>query len=1066
MSDPALANLVARPRGLIAWFAANGVAANLIWILVLVGAVVALFRVKVEIFPELTPEVIAIGVPYPGATPAEVEEGINSRIEEAIRDLRGIKRLTSSATEGAGALTVEIETGYDPRRLRDDLVNRIEGIARDLPLDSERPVIEQPLVRGEAITLAVHGPVGADLLQRSAERVREELLRLPGITQVDLAGMRGREIIAELDEESLRRHGLSHAQVAQRLRLDSQDVPGGAIRAAGGDVLLRATGQARSAAAFAAIPILTQADGAVLRLGDIARVREVLADSDLAMRFNGEPAVMVKVYRVGEQNVFELCQAVRAYAESAAATMPPGVALGQWLDNSVWLRQRLDLLTSDTWQSLVLVVLILALFLGLRLGFWVGFGIPVSFLAGIALMPFLGVSVNMVSLFAFIIVIGIVVDDSIVVSEAIYDQNRLGRRGLDAAIHGTRSVVVPVVCSVLTTITAFLPMAFMPGTRGQIFLMIPAIAVPVMIFSLIETMLSLPNHLSHHPDLRPEGLQPRLARLAPVRAWHAVVRTCIASLEWVVRRIYSPLLEIILRWRYLAVATFLAGAVLVVGVIASGAASFTPFPRVEGDSVQVALTMPQGANLASMEEAVAPIEAAVEILRREFPGAVKQVAVAIGSTLQRAGPGGNRSQGSTNTAQVMLELAPAAERGEVASALIAARWRSLCGTIPGAVSAVFSSELGGHNAALEIQLQADDFAILEAATQALVAHLSRSVGVVDIADTLHPGKEELRLTPTAQGRALGLTATELGGQVRRAYFGDEVQRIQRGSDEITVYVRLPEQARRSAASLDSLRIRTVDGAEHPLRAVADLSWSRGYATIRHADGRRSSTITADVDAEGDAGAVLRDLSRNYLPALAEQHPGLGWSLEGQNREGSESLAALGNNFLIALAVIYALIAVPLRSWLQPLLIMSAIPMGAMGAILAHLVLGRELSLMSFIGVVALAGVVVNEAIVMVDYINQRRAEGMPLTQAVREAGARRFRPVMLTSSTTFVGLAPIIFEPSPQAQFMVPAAVSLGFGSVFATTLTLLLLPCGYLIIADLIAAVRWVLGLKPTGGD
>ncbi|MCS6971204.1 MAG: efflux RND transporter permease subunit [Planctomycetes bacterium] len=1033
-------------RGVIGWFASNPIAANLLFILIACAGLSTAFgqRLVMEVFPDIAPDQIAIAVPYPGASPAEVEQAIILPIEEAISDLTGIETITASASEGAGALTVEVSPGFDARKLYDDIATRVNAIP-NLPADSERPVIELASRRGEAISLAVYGDVDRRVLQRVAEQVREELLALPEISLVELAGNRGYEIVAELDREALWRHGLSAAEVAEALRANSRDLAGGSLKAERADLLLRVPARARSAAAYAELPVLVHPDGRSVRLGDIATVREALSESDTAVRFQGHPAVLVKVYRTGRQNVFTITEVVKRYQAERAGEMPAGVSLGLWLDNSAWLKQRLELLTRNALQSLLLVLAILALFLGLRLALWVAMGIPVAFLGAIALMPALGVSVNMVSLFAFILVLGIVVDDAIIVSEEIYHRHQLREGGLAAAVRGTRRVMVPVVFSVLTTVAAFVPMAVLPGTFGKAFYMIPAIVIPVLLFSLIESLWVLPGHLALHRDLT----------TAPWRPWAAVRGGVDRGLQWLLRRAYMPVLHLALRWRWAASALFLAGAILVVAVVARGTLPITFFPRIEADFVTVTVTMPAGSTLPVLEAAVRRIEQAAERLEALHPNTIRHAAVGVGTGLFPGGPGGP-TRTPANAATMMLELAPAGERG-VRSAELAERWRELIGDIPGAVSLTASAQLGRASKDIELELAHPDLERLRAAADRLRGELASFPGVTDIDDNLRPGKDEIAVQLNERGRALGLSAAALGRQIRRAFFGDEVDRFARGRDEVIVYVRAPRAQRQSLADLLALPISLPQGGQVPLAEVASVQRSVGYAVIRRADGARVVRVSANADpARVSAAVVIETVLTQTAPRLAEEFPGLSLRVAGEDRQRREQTQALFSGFLAALAAIFALIAIPLRSVTQALLIMTTIPMGLVGAALAHLIIGMPLSMMSLIGMVALSGVVVNDGIVLLDAINRMRAHGAGLALACARAGVRRFRPVLLTTLTTCAGLSPIILEPSPQAKFLAPCAVSLGFGVGFATGITLILLPALVLVVADLRRALRW----------
>ena len=1043
-------------KRVIAWFAANGVAANLLMIVLLAGGLLTAPTIRQEVFPEFSTDRIVVSVAYPGASPEEIEQAVNARIEERIAGLEGVKKITSTAAEGAGAVTVETLAGFDVRELLSDIKSEVDAIDT-FPDEAEEPIVRELVVRHHVISIAVYGDADELTLKRVAERVRDDVGQLPGVTQVELSNSRPYEISIEVSEEALQRYGLTFEDVARAVRRSSVDLPGGSLKTTGGEILLRTEGQAYVGREFERLVLITAPDGARIRLGDVATVDDGFADTDQSAVFDGKPAVMVGVFRVGEQSALEVARRVKQYVREASERMPAGIHLTTWRDRTTVLRGRIDTLRRNGLQGLVLVFLSLALFLQFRLAIWITAGIPVAFLATLWLMPSLDVSINVLSLFSFILVLGIVVDDAIVVGENVYKKkNEEGLSGLEAVVQGTQQVAIPVIFGVLTTVAVFVPMLGLPGTMGKIMRVFPSVVIPTLLFSLVESQLVLPAHLRHaiaHHD-----------HTGPIsRRWQRVQGWFAGGLDRFIQRVYRPLLERALSWRYLVAATSVTVLLITTAIVAGGWIRLTFFPDVEADNVIADLTMPRGTPREVTEAAVARLTRAAEQLKEELdaemdPGrgpAVQHVLTSFGEQpfrSLRSSNGGREGRTFTGShlAEVNLQLAPA-ELRRFASSEVAKRWRELAGPIPDAEELSFSATLFNAGAAIAVRLAGNNVDHLIEAADRLKAALAEYPGVYDIADSFQPGKRELELSIKPEAEALGLTLSDLARQVRQAFYGEEAQRVQRGREDVKVMVRFPASERRSITDIENMRIRAPGGIEVPFSTVASAAWSRGYATIQRADRQRIVDVTADVNARvANANEVLADLKRTMLPTLVSDYPGLHYSLEGETREQNETMSSLGRGFAISLLAIFALMAIPLGSYIQPLIVMTAIPFGITGAVWAHILLGMDLTFLSVFGVVALVGVVVNDSLVLVDYINSRRQGGEPITTAVHEAGIARFRPILLTSLTTFAGLTPILLERSLQAQFLVPMAVSLGFGVVFATSVSLILVPCSYLILADL----------------
>ncbi|MEQ1632638.1 MAG: efflux RND transporter permease subunit, partial [Planctomycetota bacterium] len=1032
--------------------------------------------------------IVTVTVVYPGATPSEVEQGAITRIEEAVAGITGVDKVTATANEGTGVVVIEAMNDADLVQVYNDVKNRVDAIP-SFPDQVEEPIIAQLVLRKEVINVAVHGDAGEEALKELGEKVRTELTSIPGISQVELTAVRPYEIAIEISETALRRFGLTFDAVADAVRRSSLDLPAGAIKAESGQTLLRVEGQAYRGQDFEDLVLLTSTDGTRITLGQIAIVRDAFADEDLASRFDGQPAVLLKVFRIGDQDALAITQSVRDYVQgSGKSLLPHGVQMTTWRDESVILRGRIELLLTNALQGGLIVIVLLALFLQFRLAMWVALGIPVAFLGAAMVMPFLDVSINLISLFAFLLVLGIVVDDAIVVGESIMIEREKTKSTLAAALRGAKSVRAPVFAAVMTTVAAFLPMFNVPGADAQVWRVIPSIVIPVLLCSLIESQLILPAHLAHlsHDDRQPTGVRALFARaMSPLsRSWAFVQGGFQNGLQWFIDRCYQPFAERCLRWRYLTIATSIAVLVVLFTGVKVGAPRFVFFPQVDGDNVVVSLTMPQGTPVEVTSAIMARIERAAIAVRDEvdreqgYTGTGKSIVqhmlTSVGSqpfTVEQARNGGQRdAQGQTasHLGEINLQLLPSEAR-EIGSMVVQTRLREAVGMIPDAVELSFSASFFSTGKDVDVQLTHEDLEVLSAAKEQLKLELLRRPEVKDVTDTFRLGKQEIELGIDPRAEVLGLSQLDLARQVRQAFYGEEAQRVQRGRDEVKVMVRYPEDRRRSLADLDDLRIRTAQGAEVPFHEVAEAKFGRSYASITRVDQKRTVRVSGDID-ENDPNAspeaINQELRTKVLPDLAQRYPGLGFSFEGDQKNKADLLQALFVGFLFALFLIYALIAIPLKSYMQPILIMTAIPFGFGGAILGHLITGLDLSIMSMFGAIALAGVVVNDNIVMVDAINQRRAEGVSLLEAVQDAGSRRFRPILLTSVTTFGGLLPLLLEKSVQAQFLIPMAVSLGFGVMFATTVSLLIVPSIYLVLDDARRALAWVYrGVGERGG-
>ena len=1047
----------------IAWFASNKVAANLFWIVVFAAGALtllpllfgpkfrALSTMKVELLPEIKPRLITVTVPFPGASPEDVEEGICVRVEEAIHELQGIRKLTSQASEGVGVVMAEMESGVSIPDTLDKIKSRVDAIST-FPAEAEEPVVRDVPLEWHVTSVAVSGRVDEATLKRYAERVRDDLQALPGVTQVRIAGARPYEVAIEVSEEALRRHELRFDDVARAVRTSSLDLPGGAVKTQGGEILVRTKGQAYRAPQFESIPLVTRPDGTRLSVGDVARVKDGFADVDLFSRFNGEPALLLMVYRVGDQSALDVADTVQKFVQDSAARGPEGLRLAVWSDLSRILRSRLDLLIENGVQGLILCFIPLALFLRPKLSFWVTFGIFVSVMGAVWMLPYFRVSINLLSLFGFILVTGILVDDAIVVSENIFRLRQEGVPPLEAAIRGAQQVILPLSLAVATNILAFIPMLDLPGPNGDFARAIPIVVILCLVFSVVECFVSLPAHLSHLGDPKESrGLWGRLGK-----GQDAVVR----GLEWLVQRVYRPALTFAVSHRYVTLCVALSGLLLTAGLVAGGRVKFDFFPPIDADNVIISISLPQGTPGEATAEAVGRLERAAGRLREEVEGkegrpVFRHVLTSVGAQpirrIQDPNWGANPAAfAGSHLGEVNIELVPSEDRGNVPAADLARRWLELAGSIPDAQEINVTTSAANTGVAINIELRSSDLESLPRAARRLREQLEQFPGVFGVSDTWRAGQREVQVALKPSGEALGLTLADLGRQVRQAFYGEEAQRIQRGRDDVRVMVRYPDEERRSLGNLTAMRVRGTGGVEAPFTEVAEIVHATGPATIQRRDRRRAVTVTADVDrSKANANEVLDELRRSFLPALAADHPGLVYSFEGQRRDQEEMMKSLVKGTLIVLLLIYALLAVTFRSYVQPSLIMLSIPFGIGGAVVAHFFLGMNLTMLSMIGMMALTGVVVNDSIVIIDFVNEARRQGMPLREAILHAGPVRFRPILLTSSTTFLGLVPILSEKSLQAQFLIPMCVSLAYGVLFATTVTLFIVPAAYLAIED-----------------
>lgn len=1028
---------------LITWFTHNAVAANLLMAVLVAGGLYSVFTIKKEIQPQVDTNYISVGVPFLGATPEDVEEGVLVKIEEAIQDIEGIKEIVSTATRGAGNVQIEVLADYDVADVMDQVKNRVDAIST-FPDNTEKPVIARTTFQQQVVMVTVYGDVAERTLKEFAKQVRNEIVTLPGVTRAEIIGSRPYEISIEVSEFELQSFGLTLVDVAGAVRQGSLDLPAGSIRSEAGDVLVRTKGQAYTGADFENIVVRTNPDGTRVLLRDFATIRDDFVESDSYSEYNLKPAITIQVLSVGDQSELDISATVQAYVDAKRSALPEEVQIASWADISYYLKGRLDLMTKNLVMGASLVFLTLALFLRLKLAFWVMVGMPVAFLGAFFLMPTVDVTINMLSLFGFILVLGIIVDDAIVVGESVYTQIRARGHSVQHVIDGVLEVAVPVTFGVLTTVAAFLPILLVSGVSGQFFAAIGWVVVLCLLFSLVESKLILPAHLAHMKVKRygkdTHNVFVRFQRFFSEGLHHFVDSR------------YIPLLERAIVRRYLTLSIFIAALVLSFGLLAGGILRFVFFPDFTADFLQVTVEMNEGTSPARTHQVLRRVQEGLLEVDREVSAELGMESGAVVSSVLAFAR-------NDISGQIITELVK--ENDDViAGPEVLRRWREAVGEVAGVKTLGFEGATGGPGggAAISIQLIGSNIDQLGRAARELERRIRQYEGVYDVRNTYEHGTPEIKLNIKPEAEALGLTLSDLARQVRAGFYGEEVQRIQRGQDEVKVMVRYPKNERDSVGYLDSVRIRTLGGGQVPFHAVAEVELAESPTTIRRFDRERAVQVSAEVDKENyEPGKINRDILERELPEILSQFPGVRHRLSGEALAQQEVEHELVMGAGLALFLIYALMAIPLRSYGQPLIIMAAIPFGAIGALIGHLLLGIEVSMLSFFGIIALSGVVVNDSLLLVDFINRGRASGVPLGQAVVDAARRRFRAILLTSLTTFFGLIPIVLETSLQARLVIPMAVSLAFGILFATIITLFLIPCLYLIIDDF--KCGWVRG-------
>ncbi len=1030
--------------GPTAWMLANPVAANLLMVFLLVGGLLSLPTMQREVFPDAKLDAVNVVVPFPGATPADVEEGVILPVESAIRGIDGVDSIRALAAESRGTIMAELEEGADANVVLNDIESEVNRIT-SFPPRTEEPIISIPSNQVQVLTLILYGGLDRFVLDRLARQVRGDLLRQSAVAKVEVLGMPPPEISIEVSQENLRRYGITRQQIARLVDGATEEIGGGRIRADAGFVSLRTTEDRQWAEAFEELILISDATGVQVRLGDVATIRETFQNKDIEAAMDGQPAVGLKVYRGSGSSPIDVAETVEEYIDENRRLWGEAVEYAIWDNRSLIFEDRVGLLVRNGLQGLLLVLVVLGIFLRPQLAFWVTMGIPISFLGAFVVLPVLDVSINMLSLFSFILVLGIVVDDAIVVGEASYERSSGGSDQVKAAYEGVSEVRIPVIFAVTTTLMVFIPMLFIPGVAGEFFAVIPLSVIPILLLSLVESLLILPVHIAH------------LKKIDDTSGW----------LRWLTKKqqkfsdgfekraeaFYRPFIVCVLRWRYVLIALSLIFLAVAFGLVQGRHVGFFFMPKIEGKTVRAQIDLPPGSSLATTREKVREIEEAARRLIGDREEAVRGIFSIIGSQggQQLDLMSASSAQEGVNLALVEVGFVPPDER-ELSAKEFARKWRRAIGELAGIDQLTVSFSIGPSSGkTLSFELSHPRYEELKEIATELALDLKNTEGVIEVDRGFDLGSPEINVHLRAEGRALGLDATTLGAQVRTMYYGIESFRQPRGRDELRIYIRGTEQERTTMEGLEQMLVLT-EGGEIPLQQAARLEWSRSPTAILRKDGRRIINVTGDVDPRLTTANTISGYTRNTLiPRLQQDYPELEYTVGGEQESQRESMRKIFKGLLLAFLAMYALIATVFKSYTQPLLIFVAIPYGWAGAVLGHLLFGYDLTIVSILGMLALSGVVINDSLVLIYAINERLRQGMEVDEAIENGGLRRLRPVMLTSLTTFLGLTPMITETSIQARFLIPMAISLGIGVLFVTVIALAIVPASYRILHDLL---------------
>ena len=1028
-----------RYTGPVAWMARHGVAPNLLMAFLIIGGFLMSLNIRKEFIPSYEADMVIVSVGYAGATPSEMEQGVILPIENELSAIDGLKEVVSTASQGSAQISAELENGVDRQQAYQDIQQAVNRIST-FPAQMERPLVRIASRSIDVIELALFGPLDQFGLKRLGEQIKDQLLESPDITKVELRGINDEEIHVEISQNDLQRYGLKLSDVAAIIGNNAIEQSAGSVKTEGGDILVTLDDRLYWAEEFRQLPLISNASGVQLRLGDVAKVRDGFSDSNREITYNGKTSMSFKIYRAESQTPLTVVEAVYEKLDEIRPQLPPGMSLIITDDDGETYKQRVGLLLKNAVVGLVLVMVLLSLFLEYRLAFWVTMGIPTAFMGAMLLLPGWDMSINMISMFAFIVALGIVVDDAIIAGENIYEHMQKGMPLMDAAIFGAKEVAMPLAFAILTNVVAFLPLLALPGMMGKLFIAIPIVVISCFMISWLEALFILPAHLGrmkkrdiqHNPNWL-DRLQQRVDK----------------GLHHFIQKRYLPLLDSSLRSPGFTLAVAVAIAMIVLAWPLSGRMGFSMFPRLEGEFAVAKVEMPPNAPLSQAQQVRDLLEARLKEVVDPIEAQGKPLLVSVEGDIENA------------TIEIQAKLVDTEVR-PVSSNEVVKRWREAIGEIPGIRSLTFDAERGGGpsgGAGLTVELRGSNTELLAAASAELGNFMQQLGGVKDVASSFTNGKPQWDVELNERGRSLGLEADAVAQQIRAALYGARALRQQRERNEVTVLVRLPKEERAFSADIERLMILTPQGGYVPLADIAILHKALSPSSISRRDGRQVVTVTAEVEPREQVPAVMGVLREEAFADLRAKYPTLDFDFRGRQADTQDSMSSLQLYGFFSMLLIYVLLAIPFRSYSQPLLIMVVIPFGAVGAVIGHLLLGYSMSIMSIMGIVALAGVVVNDSLILIDYANRRRLEaGLSALDAVREAGIRRFRPILLTTLTTFGGLSPMVFETSRQAQFITPMAVSLGFGILFTTFICLLILPALYVSLDRILT----LLGITP----
>ena len=1040
-------------KGIITWFVDNIVVANLLMILIFVGGFFTLSKIKMEIFPSFAVDVVTISVLYPGASPENIEKNICIPIEESIQGISGLKKITSSSSSGYGIVAVEIMAGEDVDFIKDEIENSVDRI-KTFPEDIEKPIINQILRNNQVLFVTLSGNMDDKSLDILTKKVKDEIDLIDGIDLTEIAIDRSASINIELDESKIVQHGISTSDIKNVIFKNMIELPGGKIENDFSQKTIRIEQTSYSKEEIGNISLYSL-NGDKIKLNQVADIRSGYDGDDIRPFFNGEPCSYIAVYRVGNQNAIEVSDKINSYIDKKKNSLPEGIKISSWSDESEYLRGRIDLLVKNAWIGLVLVMFVLSLFLKPKLSFWVSLGIPISFLGALWFFPFLDVSINMLSLFTFILVLGIVVDDAIVVGENFYQYKQKGYSSRDSAIKGAYEVSKPVIFAVLTTMVTFSPMLFIPGASGSVWKIFPLVVIPILFFSLFESLTILPAHLAHSKESKSRFII--FNKIS--EKWDSVRFKVDEILQIVIDDYYSPFLYICLKRNISTISVFISIIILVIGLIYSGIIKFNFFPGLEADNVRVQIEYPKGTPLEQTEDGVNQISNTLKDLEIKYDGKIDSSSgvilnkqIIIGAQPEKAASSGRGSStessySGSNLAEILIELSPGENR-DILAEDIAKEWRTMIGDIPGIKDLTVSTDLFSPGEDIYFQFTSIDNEKLKNMVRDFKKVLEAYPGVYNITDNADKGSIEIFLRLKPQAESQGVQILAVSEAVRDSFQGTSVAKIRDGREEVDVILGLPDSDKTSLESLKDLKVKVMPDKFAKLKDIAIIELKEGFSNINRVNRNRALSVIANVDNKiSNANEIIASIEKNDMPILLEKYKDVKYSLEGQQREQSENLDSLKNNYILALFVIFILLAIPFKSYAQPFIIMSAIPFGIVGAVFGHLILGMDFSILSMLGIAALSGIVVNDSLVMMDYINRINNDTNDPIKAAMKAGPIRFRPILLTSLTTFIGVMPLIFEKSLQAKFLVPMAVSLGFGVLFATFVILILVPCSYMFV-------------------